>query len=127
LIGIFATQAIGRVDKNGLDLSLRREVPQCLQTRTDQGGATIAIILELPLGRDQVAVPEASSVYEDHLEDLWMVPDVASFPDAVAAINFASAKYKIDVTDSDNPLLQEDENEGEEMPLENSLNEGLDK
>ena len=56
LIGIFPTQTVGRVDQNGFDLSPRREVPQCLQTRTDQGGATIAIILELPLGRDHVSV-----------------------------------------------------------------------
>ena len=55
LISIFPAQAIGRVDQNSLNLSFRREVPQCLQTRTDQGGATIAIIQELPLGRDHIA------------------------------------------------------------------------
>jgi len=56
LIGIFPTQVIRRVNKNGLDLTRRRELPQCLQARTNQGSATIAIILELPLGRDQVSV-----------------------------------------------------------------------
>src|SRR5260370_38586726 len=55
-MGYLRPHGKGRVERTALDLPPRREVPQCLQTRTDQGGATISIILELPLGRDQVSV-----------------------------------------------------------------------
>src|SRR5260370_40749459 len=55
-MGYLRPHGKGRVERTALDLPPRREVPQCLQTRTDQGGTTIAIILELPLGRDQVSV-----------------------------------------------------------------------
>ena len=43
-----------------------------------------------------------------------MVPDVQSFPDGVASIDFASGSYKIEVTDEGNPLLEEDEDDSEE-------------
>src|SRR5260370_34694915 len=55
-MGYLRPHGKGRVERTALDLPPRREVPQCLQPRTDQGGTTIAIILELPLGRDQVSV-----------------------------------------------------------------------
>jgi hypothetical protein len=38
-----------------------------------------------------------------------MVPDVQSFPEAVADIDFAQGAYRIEITDSDNALLEDDE------------------
>lgn len=42
-----------------------------------------------------------------------MVPDVQSFPAAVADIDFAQGAYRIEVTDSDYALLEEDEDTDE--------------
>jgi len=55
------------------------------------------------------AVPEEPAVFEDYRETLWMVPDVQSFPEAVESIDFAAGAYRIEITDSDNALLGEDE------------------
>ena len=55
------------------------------------------------------AIPEEASDLDDYRESLWMVPDVQSFPDGVASIDFASGGYRIEVTDPDNPLLEGDE------------------
>lgn len=55
------------------------------------------------------AVPEEPSEFEDYREALWMVPDVQSFPDAVAGIELASGSYKIEIIDWDNALLQSNE------------------
>jgi hypothetical protein len=43
-----------------------------------------------------------------------MVPDVQSFPEGVADINLASHGYRIEVADSDNALLEVDEEVNEE-------------
>jgi hypothetical protein len=56
-----------------------------------------------------IAVPEKPAVCEDYRERLWMVPDVQSFPEGVAAIDFASSCYKIEISDPDNVLLSENE------------------
>jgi hypothetical protein len=53
------------------------------------------------------AVPEESAELDDYRETLWMVPDVQSFPEAVADIAFAEHAYRIKVTDSDNALLED--------------------
>jgi hypothetical protein len=60
------------------------------------------------------AVPEEASDLDDYRESLWMVPDVLSFPDGVASIDFASGGYSVEVSDSDNPLLEEGEETEEE-------------
>jgi hypothetical protein len=53
------------------------------------------------------AVSEEPAELADYRETLWMVPDVQSFPEAVADINFAQGAYRIEITDSDNGLLEE--------------------
>ena len=55
------------------------------------------------------AAPGKAAVYDDYLESLWMVPDVQSFPEGVAGIDFESGAYKLEIVDSDNPLLGEEE------------------
>jgi hypothetical protein len=59
------------------------------------------------------AVPEEPAAFADYRGTLWMVPDVQSFSEAVAAIEFASGAYRIEITDSDNSLLDEDEDADE--------------
>ncbi|MEO8596702.1 MAG: hypothetical protein ABI759_25510 [Candidatus Solibacter sp.] len=60
------------------------------------------------------AIPEEPAELEDHRESLWMVPDVLSFPDGVASIDFAAGGYTVEVSDEDNPLLEDDGDAGEE-------------
>ncbi len=64
------------------------------------------------------AVSGESTVYDDYRETLWMVPDVQSFPEGVATIDFASSGYKIEVSDSENPLLSNDEDINDNTSLE---------
>ncbi|MGC9999898.1 MAG: hypothetical protein ABSE21_07335 [Bryobacteraceae bacterium] len=64
------------------------------------------------------AIPEAAAELDDYRESLWMVPDVRSFPEGVASIDFATGGYTVRVTDEDNPLLEEDEEVDEEEPEE---------
>jgi hypothetical protein len=69
------------------------------------------------------AMPEEPSEFGDYRPTLRMVPDVQSFPDGVADIDFGSGAYKIEITDSDNELLEEEEDTEEdtddEEPPEN--------
>ena len=60
------------------------------------------------------AIPEDASELDDYRESLWMVPDVRSFPDGVASIDFALGGYTVEVTDEDNALLGDDESDAEE-------------
>jgi len=60
------------------------------------------------------AIPEEASQLDDYRESLWMVPDVRSFPDGVASIDFAVGGYTVEVTDEDNAMLGEDESDVEE-------------
>jgi hypothetical protein len=60
------------------------------------------------------AIPEEASDLEDYRESLWMVPDVRSFHDGVASIDFAVGGYTVEVTDEDNALLGDDESDAEE-------------
>jgi hypothetical protein len=62
-----------------------------------------------------IAMPEEPAVCEDYRDQLWMVPDVQSFPAGVAAIDFASRCYKIETSDPDNLLLSEDEESTDEQ------------
>jgi hypothetical protein len=59
-------------------------------------------------------IPEEASELSDYIESLWMVPDVLTFPDGVASIDFASGGYTVEVTDEDNPLLEDNEDAVEE-------------
>lgn len=67
-----------------------------------------------------IATPEESAVCDDYRDQLWMVPDVQSFPDGVATINFATSNYKIEITDPDNMFLSEDE-EGTDVRAEDQV------
>jgi hypothetical protein len=62
------------------------------------------------------AVPDAPSELEDHSASLWMVPDVQAFPDGVASIDLNIEGYKVEVTDEDNPLLDDGLDGDEEAP-----------
>jgi hypothetical protein len=61
------------------------------------------------------ALPEEPAEFDDYSSTLWMVPDVQSFPDGIASIDFASGVYKIEVTDGDNPLIEDDEDANEQI------------
>jgi len=61
-----------------------------------------------------VAIPQEASDLDDYRESLSMVPDVRSFPDGVAGIDFAIGGYAVEVTDEDNALLGEHERDTEE-------------
>jgi hypothetical protein len=55
-----------------------------------------------------------------------MVPDVQSFPEAVADIDFAQGAYRIEITDSDNALLEDDEDTDDgAYEIEEPSSEGL--
>jgi hypothetical protein len=56
-----------------------------------------------------IATPEDPAQLEDYRETLWMVPDVQSFREALVDIEFVSGAYRIEITDSQNSLLEEDE------------------
>ena len=62
------------------------------------------------------AQPGEESDFSDYSANHWMVPDLRTYPDGVASVDFATGGYSIEVTDSDNPLLDEmgDEEEGED-------------
>lgn len=61
-----------------------------------------------------VAIPEVPTELEDYRESLRIVPDVRSFPDGVAEIDFAVGGYTVEVTDEDNPLLEDETDEEED-------------
>jgi len=62
------------------------------------------------------AIPEEPAEFSDYRGSLWMVPDVRSFPEGVASIDFNSGVYSVEITDDDNPLLEEgDDSEEEEI------------
>jgi hypothetical protein len=62
-----------------------------------------------------VAIPEEPAQLDDYSDSLWMVPDLQRFSDAVEGIDFASGLYKVEVTDSDNPLLEDDDDTNEQI------------
>lgn len=55
------------------------------------------------------AVPDSPTDFDDYRGTLQMVPDVQSFQDGVAGIHFISGEYEIEITDSDNALLDAEE------------------
>lgn len=69
------------------------------------------------------AIPEEPAESDDYRESLWMVPDVQSFPDGVASIDFTCGNYTVEITDEDNPLLEEDEEPTDEDPEEETDSE----
>lgn len=60
------------------------------------------------------AVPDEPAFFEDYREQLWMVPDFQSFPEGIAAIDFSSSSYRIEILDPDNSLLSESEDGSDE-------------
>ncbi len=70
------------------------------------------------------AVPGELPDFEDYREHLAIVPDVQSFPDAVAGIDFADGGYKVEVNDLENSLLDEmDDSDDEEVEDEEDSSE----
>ncbi len=57
------------------------------------------------------ASPEQPAEQDDYRESLWMVPDVRSFPEGVESIDLAFGSYSVEITEHDNPLLEEYEDE----------------
>ncbi|MES2467595.1 MAG: hypothetical protein V4675_09870, partial [Verrucomicrobiota bacterium] len=53
------------------------------------------------------ACPGSPADLFDYRHTLRVVPDVRSFEDGVASIDFATGEYTIEVIDDDNPLLEE--------------------
>lgn len=60
------------------------------------------------------ASPSEEAEYHDQREALWMVPDVKTFEEGVLEIEFTSGAYRIEVTDANNDLLQDDEADASE-------------
>lgn len=63
-------------------------------------------------------VPGEEAEFADYREHLSIVPDVQSFPNAVATIDFGSRRYMVEVTDPDNGLLEDLEEVNEESEVE---------
>jgi len=61
------------------------------------------------------ALPGENSDFADYREHLTIVPDVQSFPDSVANLDLAIAGYRFEVTDFDNPLLEDMDEEDEQL------------
>jgi hypothetical protein len=59
-----------------------------------------------------IASPGEDPAFDDYVGSLSIVPDVQSFPDAVASIDFTAEAYILRVDDADNPFL-EDEADGD--------------
>jgi hypothetical protein len=55
------------------------------------------------------AVPEERAELDDYLAHLSIVPDAQSFAEATKTIGFASGGYRIEITDPDNDLLEEED------------------
>ena len=51
LVRVSSTQAVGRIDKDGLDQSLGSKIEHPLEARTDQACAAITVVFEDPLRR----------------------------------------------------------------------------
>ncbi len=62
--------------------------------------------------------PGEESEFSDFKNNLRIVPDVRTYPDGIASVDFASGGYSVEVTDSDNPLLDEMEEEDDEDEAE---------
>jgi hypothetical protein len=60
------------------------------------------------------AMPDEPAILDDYLKDLWMVPDIKPFAQAVDEIEFASGGYRIEVSDLQNEFLEEDDETGDE-------------
>jgi len=58
--------------------------------------------------------PGGASDFSDYQEDNRIVPDICSYEEGVGRVDFAAGGFTIDVTDEDNPLLEEAEAEDEE-------------
>jgi len=57
------------------------------------------------------AIPDEPTAMNDYRESLRIVPDVRSFPDGIASIEFAAGGYTVEILDDDNPLLEEQQDE----------------
>ncbi len=91
---------------------------QCLEISSgghlylpDRGGDTFTTMR-------WAAYPQEPTELHDYRASLFMVPDVRSFPDGVASIDFASGGYSIEITDDDNPLLEVDVESEEDEELD---------
>ena len=67
LIGVFAGQAVGRVDVEPVQPAGGGPVPQPLQRGPDQGGAAVALVEVLVLGQQQQAVRGGLGAHGDDL------------------------------------------------------------
>jgi len=65
LVRVRAGQAVGRVHVDQIDGRHRREVAQALQGRPDQARAALAVVEEVQLGLDLVAVADARQQRRD--------------------------------------------------------------
>jgi hypothetical protein len=68
-------------------------------------------------------VPGGPAEFRDYRGTLGMVPDIQSFPEGVAGINFESGAYQLDIVDPDNELLDEPDLQTEEETAEASVPE----
>ena len=57
--------------------------------------------------------PGSKREFEEHFGWLFLVPDLQSFPDAVMAMEFEKEYQLVKVTDDDNTLPHEDDDESD--------------
>jgi hypothetical protein len=72
------------------------------------------------------ACPGEESELVDNSLILGMVPDLRTYEDGVASVDFAAGEYSIEITDSDNPLLDEMGDDDEEIGEEDEDDEETD-
>ena len=63
------------------------------------------------------ASPGEMTEYNDGWDEKWMVPDLGYYPERDISIDFASGEYTVEITDCDNALLEDNEDQAvEESP-----------
>lgn len=67
---------------------------------------------------DWTAVPDEPAELSDYRDQLWMVPDIRSFSEGVESIDLSAEGYSVTVLDYDNPLLDEQDEDDEEIDVE---------
>jgi hypothetical protein len=72
------------------------------------------------------ASPGEMTEYNDRWDEKWMVPDLGYYPDRNINIDFASGEYTVEITDSDNPLLEDSEDQAVEKSPDSQNTETFD-
>ena len=72
------------------------------------------------------ASPGEMTEYNDRWDEKWMVPDLGFYTDRNINFDFASGEYTVEITDSDNPLLEDSEDQAVEKSPDSQNTETFD-